>query len=125
MELEIPKLSIQTLVENAIKHALEKVSSTVTIDIRAQAKRTTHAIISVRDNGPGFTPKQAGAGEAIFSERMGRSRERGREHWARQFKYTSEAALWGSGRADHTDGQYGDGDGNVITARRRKPCIKC
>lgn len=55
LELEIPKLSIQTLVENSIKHALEKVSSTITIDIRA-AITESHAIISVRDNGPGFSP---------------------------------------------------------------------
>lgn len=54
MELEIPKLSIQTLVENAIKHALEKVSSTVTITIGARLTET-HAVISVRDDGPGFT----------------------------------------------------------------------
>jgi two-component system sensor histidine kinase YesM len=57
MELEIPKLSIQTLVENSIKHALEKVPSTVTIDIRAKLSGP-HAIISVRDNGPGFTQKR-------------------------------------------------------------------
>ncbi|CAM4366685.1 two-component system sensor histidine kinase YesM [Paenibacillus endophyticus] len=55
--LELPKLSIQTLVENAIKHALEKVSSTITIEIRA-AVTETHAVISVRDNGPGFTPER-------------------------------------------------------------------
>lgn len=54
MELGIPKLSIQTLVENAIKHALEKVSSTVTIAIAARLS-PTHAIISVLDDGPGFT----------------------------------------------------------------------
>jgi two-component system sensor histidine kinase YesM len=53
MELEIPKLSIQTLVENAIKHALEKVSSTVTISIRAHLT-PSHSVISVEDNGPGF-----------------------------------------------------------------------
>lgn len=57
MALEIPKLSIQTLVENAIKHALEKVSSTITIDIRAKLTET-HAVISVRDNGPGFAPER-------------------------------------------------------------------
>lgn len=54
-ELEIPKLSIQTLVENSIKHALEKVSSTITIDIRARLT-DSHTAISVKDNGPGFTP---------------------------------------------------------------------
>ncbi|MFC5652670.1 histidine kinase [Paenibacillus solisilvae] len=57
MELEIPKLSIQTLVENSIKHALEKVSSTITIDIRASLSES-HAVISVRDNGPGFTEER-------------------------------------------------------------------
>lgn len=57
MELEIPKLSIQTLVENAIKHALEKVSSAITIDIRAGLTES-HAVISVRDNGPGFSPER-------------------------------------------------------------------
>ena len=54
MELEIPKLSLQTLVENSIKHALEKVSSAITIDIRAGLTES-HAVISVSDNGPGFS----------------------------------------------------------------------
>lgn len=53
MDLRIPKLSIQTLVENCIKHALEKVSSTVTITIEAHVT-DTHSIISVLDNGPGI-----------------------------------------------------------------------
>jgi two-component system sensor histidine kinase YesM len=53
MELQLPKLSIQTLVENAIKHALEKVSSTVTITITARME-PTHFVITVQDDGPGF-----------------------------------------------------------------------
>ncbi|WP_138754061.1 sensor histidine kinase [Paenibacillus sinopodophylli] len=57
LELELPKLSIQTLVENAIKHALEKVSSTITIEIRA-AVTESHAVIAVRDDGPGFSPER-------------------------------------------------------------------
>ncbi|WP_397328131.1 sensor histidine kinase [Paenibacillus arenilitoris] len=57
MELEMPKLSIQTLVENAIKHALEKVSSTITIGIRARLTEE-YAVISVQDNGPGFTQER-------------------------------------------------------------------
>ncbi|RIX52513.1 sensor histidine kinase [Paenibacillus nanensis] len=56
-ELEIPKLSIQTLVENVIKHALEKVSATVTIQIRARLSGD-YAVITVADNGPGFTPER-------------------------------------------------------------------
>ncbi|WP_372339156.1 sensor histidine kinase [Cohnella sp. WQ 127256] len=59
MELQLPKLSIQTLVENAIKHGLEKVSSTVTIIIRAQLS-PSHAVISVHDDGPGFTLEKLG-----------------------------------------------------------------
>lgn len=55
MELEMPKLSIQTLVENAIKHAVEKVSSAVTIGIEARLNGG-HAVITVRDDGPGFSP---------------------------------------------------------------------
>ena len=54
MELKIPKLSIQTLVENCIKHALEKVSSTITITIRARMT-PSFFVISVIDNGPGFS----------------------------------------------------------------------
>jgi two-component system sensor histidine kinase YesM len=53
MELEIPKLSLQTLVENAIKHGLEKVSSTVTISVKARLT-PSHVVISVQDDGPGF-----------------------------------------------------------------------
>lgn len=57
MELQIPKLSIQSLVENSIKHALEKVSTGVTINIRAELAET-HAIILVQDNGPGISPER-------------------------------------------------------------------
>nr|WP_028530889.1 histidine kinase [Paenibacillus sp. HW567] len=55
--LRIPKLSIQTLVENCIKHALEKVSSTVTIRIEAHIT-PTHSVISVLDDGPGIRPER-------------------------------------------------------------------
>ncbi|MBW7458772.1 sensor histidine kinase, partial [Paenibacillus sepulcri] len=55
MELQIPKLSIQTLVENSIKHAVERVSGTVTIIIQAELT-PTQTIISVMDNGPGIPP---------------------------------------------------------------------
>lgn len=55
--LEIPKLSIQTLVENAIKHGLEIVSTTVTIHIQARLE-ADHALISVIDDGPGILPEQ-------------------------------------------------------------------
>lgn len=56
-DLQIPKLSIQTLVENSIKHGLEKVSTGIVIVIRAELSET-HAVISVKDNGPGIPPER-------------------------------------------------------------------
>ncbi|CAM3385058.1 histidine kinase [Paenibacillus lupini] len=58
-ELEIPKLSIQTLVENAIKHGVEMVSTPVTIKISASAAGG-YAFITVSDNGPGFAEGRLG-----------------------------------------------------------------
>lgn len=57
MELRIPKLSVQTLVENCIKHALEKVSATVTIRIEAHVT-PAYSVISVTDDGPGMTAER-------------------------------------------------------------------
>ncbi|MNH84669.1 Sensor histidine kinase YpdA [compost metagenome] len=53
MELYIPKLSLQTLVENAVKHGVERVSSPVTIKIRAYPI-ADQAVIVVEDDGPGI-----------------------------------------------------------------------
>lgn len=55
MELQIPKLSIQSLVENSIKHAVEKVSGAVRVTVRAELEER-HAVITVEDNGPGIPP---------------------------------------------------------------------
>ncbi|WP_249897800.1 sensor histidine kinase [Paenibacillus sp. PK3_47] len=57
MDQRIPKLSVQTLVENCIKHALEKVSHTVTITIEAHVT-AEDTVISVKDDGPGITPER-------------------------------------------------------------------
>ncbi|MNE37894.1 Sensor histidine kinase YpdA [compost metagenome] len=57
LELRIPKLSVQTLVENCIKHALEKVSATVTIRIEAHIT-PAYSVISVMDDGPGITAER-------------------------------------------------------------------
>ncbi|CAM4033389.1 sensor histidine kinase [Paenibacillus alkaliterrae] len=75
MELEMPKLSIQTLVENAIKHAVEKVSSMITIDICAKLVER-HTVISVRDNGPGFTKERL---EQVRSSFLSEWEDRGSE----------------------------------------------
>lgn len=53
----IPKISIQILVENSIKHALEKSYTSVAIIIRA-CQKGNDVMISVRDNGPGISPER-------------------------------------------------------------------
>jgi len=49
--IDVPKLSIQTLVENAVKHGLEKVSTPVTINISVRSEEH-HVTITVENNGP-------------------------------------------------------------------------
>ncbi|WP_068783956.1 sensor histidine kinase [Paenibacillus phocaensis] len=66
-ELQIPKLSIQSLVENSIKHGLEKVSNGISIRIHAELG-DTHAAISVSDNGPGISPERMEQIEASFRQ---------------------------------------------------------
>jgi two-component system sensor histidine kinase YesM len=58
-EIEIPKLSVQSLVENSIKHALEKVSTAVTITIKVRFT-SRHTVIAVMDNGPGIAEERLG-----------------------------------------------------------------
>lgn len=53
MEFDIPKLSIQCLVENSIKHALETMSSASLILVRVESYGSNARII-VKDNGPGI-----------------------------------------------------------------------
>ncbi len=53
----IPKISIQILVENSIKHVLEKSYTSVAIIIKA-CQKGNDVMISVRDNGPGISPER-------------------------------------------------------------------
>ncbi|MBD3921544.1 sensor histidine kinase [Paenibacillus sp. PR3] len=54
---EIPKMSLQILVENAIKHGLEQMSEPATI--RIEAAVIGHFLtFAVHDNGPGITPER-------------------------------------------------------------------
>ncbi|WP_172253442.1 sensor histidine kinase [Saccharibacillus deserti] len=73
-QLRIPRLSVQSLVENSIKHALERVKDTVTITI--EAKQTGEgACITVSDDGPGIEPGRLrevlDSLEKPFAERAG------------------------------------------------------
>lgn len=65
--LQIPKLSLQTLIENSIKHAVEKMSGTVKITIRA-AFASEHFVITVEDNGPGIPRERIQQLEALFQK---------------------------------------------------------
>ncbi|OPJ59503.1 sensor histidine kinase [Clostridium oryzae] len=55
--VEIPKLSIQTLVENSIKHSLEKASDNMTIVIKGY-RENGKAVIIVKDNGRGISKEK-------------------------------------------------------------------
>ncbi|MBU5670772.1 cache domain-containing sensor histidine kinase [Paenibacillus brevis] len=65
--LQIPKLSLQTLTENSIKHAVEKMSGTVKIGISA-AFTEGHFVITVEDNGPGIPQERIDQLEALFQK---------------------------------------------------------
>ncbi len=56
-ECLIPKISIQTLVENSIIHGKSGNTDRIHIDITAQYN-DTNVIITVRDNGCGISPEQ-------------------------------------------------------------------
>lgn len=51
--ISIPTLSIQPLVENAIRHGISRLSAKGLVEVRAEETGGTLQV-SVRDNGPGF-----------------------------------------------------------------------
>lgn len=53
LDIKIPKLSIQTLVENSIKHAIELTSKPVEITIKCSVSENRFFAV-VKDNGPGI-----------------------------------------------------------------------
>jgi sensor histidine kinase YesM len=57
-QFSVPKLSVQTLVENAIVHGLESSDKKTTIAIRAQIPDNESFCIIVEDNGPGIAPER-------------------------------------------------------------------
>ena len=57
LDVLIPKISIQILVENSIKHVLEKSYTSVAIVIKAYLEGND-ILISVSDNGPGISPER-------------------------------------------------------------------
>ncbi|MBN2982335.1 sensor histidine kinase [Cohnella algarum] len=57
LETRVPKLSIQPLVENVIKHVLEKMNEPVAIVVRGCSDENG-VRLTVSDNGPGITPER-------------------------------------------------------------------
>jgi LytS/YehU family sensor histidine kinase len=69
--VQVPRLAVQTIVENSVKYAVSPRREGGTIAISAAAFNG-HAQISVRDDGPGFDPATAPAGHglALVRERL-------------------------------------------------------
>lgn len=58
-DILIPKLSVQTLVENAVRHELEHMTRAITICISIYNKNETdQVIIDVTDDEPGINPER-------------------------------------------------------------------
>jgi hypothetical protein len=63
LEVRVPTLILQPLVENAIRHGIEPIPTPGVVTIRAQRQQDL-LLLSVRDNGPGVKPnvKPSGIG---------------------------------------------------------------
>ncbi|WP_455615578.1 histidine kinase [Eisenbergiella sp.] len=56
MERRIPKLSLQNIVENSVKYALENMLEPCSIEVWAECRKDIFHLY-VRDNGPGISPE--------------------------------------------------------------------
>ena len=66
----IPTMVVQTLVENAVKHGLTEVRGTAIVSVAAHVEKD-RLVISVTDNGPGFTERRARRPRSAVSSRNG------------------------------------------------------
>jgi signal transduction histidine kinase len=64
--VRIPTMVVQTLVENAVKHGLTEVRGTAIVSVAAHVEKD-RLVISVTDNGPGFTSDALAATERVSS----------------------------------------------------------
>ncbi|MGL1891264.1 MAG: histidine kinase [Spirochaetaceae bacterium] len=73
---QIPRFTLQPLVENSIKYSLEEMNSTCLIEVSIKKSETAKGMdILIRDNGPGFvekleTPGNTGIGLANLKQRI-------------------------------------------------------
>lgn len=68
LKLKIPKLSIQTLVENVIKHAIESTSKPIKITIQCYLLHDKFITV-VKDNGPGISKETIKKIEQSFMDK--------------------------------------------------------
>lgn len=66
LNIKIPGLLIEPLVENVVKHAQNQSENPAHIDVRIEKKQGS-VFIEVKDNGPGFDIQKASFGFGLFS----------------------------------------------------------
>jgi anti-sigma regulatory factor (Ser/Thr protein kinase) len=94
LDVRIPSMIIQTLVENAVKHGIAELTTPGIVEIRADVV-DSRLRIEVRDNGPGFgeaAMREPKAGEGGHGLRSVRDRLRGHFGAAANFSIGREAA---------------------------------
>ncbi|WP_195574487.1 cache domain-containing sensor histidine kinase [Paenibacillus sp. 1001270B_150601_E10] len=69
LSVSIPRLSLQTLIENTINHALERTEGGIQITIRAYKESERCVCITVVDNGPGITRERLADIESLMNDR--------------------------------------------------------
>ena len=69
LDVLTPSLILQPLVENAIKHGIDRETGKVNLNIVARKDKKV-SVIEVKDEGPGFHPKEMGTGLKLVSERL-------------------------------------------------------
>ncbi|AZN43220.1 cache domain-containing sensor histidine kinase [Paenibacillus albus] len=74
MEAWIPKMTVQILVENTIKHGLEQMTGKMDVRVLAEAQGGS-LIITVSDNGPGITQKRLSEIRSLLDSRVLEYRE--------------------------------------------------
>jgi LytS/YehU family sensor histidine kinase len=70
-DVAVPRLSLQTLVENSVKYAVSPSRSGAMIQVRAR-RENDRLHLEVEDDGPGFEPESEppGHGLALLRERL-------------------------------------------------------
>ncbi len=102
LDAKVPKLILQPIVENTIKHGISKLTEKGTIEIKSEVENTTHyqqtyLLIHIKDNGPGFQSNP------IFSQNEGiglqNVRARLKQHYQNDYVFSIHSS--GSSEGAH------------------------